>query len=376
MKIIIGADVVPTKSNIDLFSKGDGSALIGKDLMSLIQASDFTVANLEVPLTDKESPIHKCGPCLIAPVSTINGYKKVGIDILTLANNHILDQGEEGLKSTISVLDKNDIQHIGAGGNLAEACKPYIFECKGKKIGIYTCTEHEFSIATENSAGANPFDPLESFDHVLELKKQCDYVIVLYHGGKEHYRYPTPNLQKVCRKFVDKGADLVVCQHSHCIGCEEKWKSGLIVYGQGNFIFDYSSSEYWQTSMLIEINDDFTISYIPIVKKQETVAMASEEQAKTIMEDFYARSKQILIPGEINKLFDAYSESMKNMYLARMTGKDSFVFRVCNKLTGHRLSKGAFDRRYSKDALKALQNSIECESHREIFLRVIEQCLL
>ena len=81
---------------------------------------------------------------------------------------------------------------------------------EGKKIGIYACVEHEFTVATEKESGANPIDLLETPDHIVELKKQCDYVIVLYHGGKEQYRYPSPNLQKTCRKLVEKGADLVV----------------------------------------------------------------------------------------------------------------------------------------------------------------------
>src|SRR5699024_1436352 len=101
--------------------------------------------------------------------------------------------------------------------------------------------------------GANPFDPLESFDHIQELKSKCDYVIVLYHGGKERYRYPSPYLQKVCRKFAQKGADLIVCQHSHCIGAYEEFEGSTIIYGQGNFIFNTLNNEFWNTSLLIKV---------------------------------------------------------------------------------------------------------------------------
>ena len=157
----------------------------------------------------------------------------------------------------MNVLRKNGIAFAGAGSNLSDASKSYVVEIDGKKIGIYCCTEHEFSIATLTSAGANPFNPLESLDHIQDLKAQTDHVIVLYHGGKEHYRYPSPHLQKVCRKCIEKGADLVVCQHTHCIGCEEKYLNGTIVYGQGNFLFDYTESEYWQTGLLISLNSNF-----------------------------------------------------------------------------------------------------------------------
>lgn len=226
MNILIGADLVPTRSNIDLFASGDTQTLLGEELNNILQNADYRIFNLEVPLTDQEQPIPKCGPHLVAPTKCVAGYKAMHVDLLTLANNHILDQEQQGLLSTCSVLDVAGIAYTGVGQTPDEAAKPYIFECDGKQIGVYACAEHEFSIVTEHSAGANPIDLLETPDHVAALKEQCDYVIVLYHGGKEHYRYPSPNLQKVCRKLVEKGADLVVCQHSHCIGCEEKIPGG------------------------------------------------------------------------------------------------------------------------------------------------------
>ena len=233
MDIIIAGDLVPTKSNIELFNNADLKTLLGEELLSVWNSSDIRIFNLEVPLSDTEDPIDKWGPHLIAPISTIKGIKALRPSLVTLANNHILDQGVQGLKSTEKVLQDHDIPFIGTGENVVEASKPYIIKQDGIRIGVYACTEHEFSISTENSPGANPFDPLESLDHIQNLKLECDYVIVLYHGGKEYYRYPSPYLQKVCRKMVEKGADLVVCQHSHCIGSFEKYGGSTIVYGQG-----------------------------------------------------------------------------------------------------------------------------------------------
>ncbi len=244
MRILIGADLVPTQSNTDLFATGDAQALVGDELYQLLCNADYRIFNLEVPLTDREKPIPKCGPNLIAPTKCVAGYKAMQVDLLTLANNHILDQDQQGLESTCAVLDAAGIAYTGVGQTLEEAAEPYIFECDGKRIGVYACAEHEFSIVTDSTPGANPIDLLESPDHVAALKAQCDFVIVLYHGGKEHYRYPSPMLQKVCRKLVEKGANLVICQHSHCIGCEEKYQGGTIVYGQGNFLFDHSESEF------------------------------------------------------------------------------------------------------------------------------------
>ena len=373
MSIIIGADLVPTKRNQELFNNGEVNQLIGEELVKVLLETDYRIFNLEVPLTDIETPISKCGPNLIAPTSTIKGYKAIGVDILTLANNHILDQGVQGLESTCKLLEENSIAYLGVGKTPNEAAKPYILKCNGKNIGIYACVEHEFSIVSDTSCGANPYDPLESFDHVAELKELCDYVIVLYHGGKEHYRYPSPNLQKTCHKFVEKGADLIICQHTHCIGCEEKYKDGTIVYGQGNFLFDSSESEFWQTSLLVQISDGFKISYIPLVKCDNTVRLADEKKAKEILDGFNKRSEEIKIPGLIQKKYSEFAKSMLRNYLQNISGSKNIFFRVINKLTRYKLSAWITKRKYNKITLLALQNYFDCEAHRELILEGIKE---
>ena len=92
MNIIIGADLVPTKSNIELFEKGDIDTLIGSELKDIIYNADYRIFNLEVPLVNETSPIKKCGPNLIAPTKCVSAYRAMEIDMLTLANNHILDR--------------------------------------------------------------------------------------------------------------------------------------------------------------------------------------------------------------------------------------------------------------------------------------------
>lgn len=368
MNILIGADLVPTKSNISLFESGNAEKLLGKDLAECLNSADYRIFNLEVPLADQEQPIPKCGPNLIAPTGCIAGYQAMGVDLLTLANNHILDQDQQGLESTVKTLSQAGIAYTGVGSTPEEAAKPYLFICDGKRIGVYACAEHEFSIVTDHSAGANPIDLLESPDHVAELKEQCDYVIVLYHGGKEHYRYPSPNLQKVCRKLVEKGADLVVCQHSHCIGCEEKYLHGTIVYGQGNFLFDDDDSEFWQTGMLVAINDDFCISYIPLVKAENGVRKAQGKQAQTILNDFKSRSEQCRDQRFVTSAYIAFADKMFNNYLAVFTTlNENLIFRIINKFSHGKWLAG-LKNRFSDRLYLAMLNYVECEAHRELLI--------
>ena len=368
MNILIGADIVPTSSNIDFFISGNAQSLLGDELNKIILDSDFRIFNLEAPLTDLEKPIPKCGPNLIAPTKCVAGYKAMQIDLLTLANNHILDQDQQGLESTCKVLAAAGIAYTGVGQTPEEAAKPYIYECDGRKIGVYACTEHEFSIVTKHSSGANPIDLLESPDHISVLKAKCDYVIVLYHGGKEHYRYPSPNLQRTCRKLVEKGADLVVCQHSHCIGCEEKYLGGTIVYGQGNFIFDMSEADEWQTSLLIKVVDG-VVSYIPIKKHKEKIRIANSIEGAEILDDFRKRSEEIKDAQLIEDKYKDFVSKKLYEYLWVLSGaNNSKILRARNKISGYRFYRLFLERKYSAYNFLSMLNYFECEAHREVII--------
>ncbi|MEC1760391.1 CapA family protein [Schinkia azotoformans] len=370
MRLIIGGDLVPTHSNIELFSNGEVNTLLGKELLSLWKSTDIRILNLEVPLTDKEDPIPKSGPNLIAPTSTVKGIKALDPSLLSLANNHILDQGVQGLKSTERVLSEYEIPFVGVGDTLCTANKPYILEQSGLKIGVYACAEYEFTIATQDEPGANPFDPLESLDHIVKLKETCDYVVVLYHGGKEHYRYPSPYLQKVCRKMAQKGADLIVCQHSHCIGCYEEYKGATIVYGQGNFIFDRSKSEFWQTSLLVKVTfeNEIGLEYIPIVKKENTIQLATGKVAENILFAFQQRSKDIVSEEFVSQQYQQFAEENYLLYVRHFAGFGKWLSRLDRYIFKDMLAK----RKYNKKQLLAIQNFIECEAHRELVIAGIK----
>lgn len=370
MSILIGADLVPTESNYDLFEKGDAKALVGEELLEVLESASYRIFNLETPLADKKAPIKKCGPVLVAPARTVEGYKALGVNLLTLSNNHIMDQDNGGLFSTIDTLSKANIACVGAGKNVKEAQKPFVFDFSGKKVGVYACAEHEFSIADEKTPGANPFDAFESLDHVVELKKQCDFVVVLYHGGKEHYRYPSPYLQKVCRKIAEKGADLVVCQHSHCVGCYESFNDSTIVYGQGNFLFDMQDNEYWNTAVLVGVDESFDIFYIPVEKDGNSVKLSTGENADKILNDFKNRSDEIKTAGLLENKYREFAEKMQDNYLLAFsaTNRYGFIFRLLNKLTGGKYQNRLMNKKYTETKRLVIQNFIECEAHRELLL--------
>lgn len=281
--IIIGGDFLPTEVNTELFIKGRIDTLFGDGIIDLFRKHAWSVVNLEGPLTEQTTPITKSGPLLKASRQTVKAMKHLGIKSCSLANNHIMDYGNSGLFDTIKLLKDNEIEVLGAGINRRLAQEPMVVHIANKKIGFYSCCDYEFSGAGTSSPGANLFDPLETTDNVQKIKQEnrLDYLVVLYHGGKEYYRYPSPNLQKICRKLVEKGADLVLCQHSHCIGCKEDYMGGEICYGQGNFLLSKYDNEFVSTGLLVSIDlSEKKANFIPVVKTTKGVEIAAGDQKK------------------------------------------------------------------------------------------------
>lgn len=310
IKLMIGGDLVPTDSNREIFIERDVGRLIGGKLALVWNAADYRIVNLEAPLLDEGVPIKKSGPCLKAALKTVRGLQALNINVVSMANNHIMDYGEEGLKSTESALDDAGILRIGTGKNKKDANRGLIQEINGFKVGIYACSEHEFSAAGISSPGANAIG-VDTSIRISEIKNECDYLIVLFHGGKEHYPFPTPMQQDRCRSFVDAGADFVVCQHSHCVGCEETYKEKKIVYGQGNYIFDYKDDECWKNGLILEVclkRLDGSIipeyMYYPICKEEECIRLAEEELAEHIMNAYEKRSSLCSDSNSVYSLFE------------------------------------------------------------------------
>ena len=369
MKIIILGDVGASSSNCQAFCSGEAD-LFSLEIQKMCAEADIVILNLEKPLTDVITPLGKCPPDYSAPTETINGIKLLHPTAVTLANNHIMDQQEQGLHSTIDLLDKNGIQYVGAGDNSGGAKRPLIIEKAGYRIGVYACCEKEFSFATDDSAGANVFDPLDSLDEISSLKQDFDYLIILHHGGMQGYPYPTPYQQKVCRKMCDKGADLVICQHSHIIGCEEKYRNGTIVYGQGNFLLDDVPEESWQSGIIVEVTitqNNASIGYIPIqTKNHKTIVHPDCDRIEAA---FTERSQEIVNPDVVVRKFSELSEKKLSPYLMKLSGKADLIQRVFGRIgIAKRYSKF-----YSKSAGYIILDYLYCDTHRESIEYGLEQ---
>ena len=205
MKILIGGDFVPQKRVADYFSRGDFEPILGQ-LKSVTSSADLTIVNLEAPIVESPQcePISKVGPHLKTGPCVIAALQYAGIDIVTLANNHIRDFGDWGVSDTLFNLSRSRIGNVGAGLDIAESKSLFYKQTGGGLVAIINCCEHEFSIAGKARAGANPLNPIELYYTIKDAKRNADYVIVIIHGGIELFKYPTPRMQKEYRFFVQQ----------------------------------------------------------------------------------------------------------------------------------------------------------------------------
>ena len=366
VKISILGDVCPTNDYREYWDNGTAFDVIGEK----IGGSDLAIVNLECPATKFCKPITKCGPCLRAEPSDVALLKKAGFNLISLANNHIKDFQEQGVLDTINQCKINDVKYVGAGENSEEARKAQFFDVKGKRIGIISFAEKEFNTATETEAGANLFDVYESPEYVVECKKQCDFLIVLYHGGIEHYVYPSSLLQKKCRLLVRCGADVVLCQHSHCIGTFEDYQDGYILYGQGNGVYGYRANDNkWNEGLLIqiELNEKTKITPVLLSATQNGLEIADETSSEKRLKIFNEQSQKLQDKEFLKFEWQKFCEKNGALNRPLFYGKNRIYIKL-NRLTKNKL----FGFSAKKNREMTTMNLIRCDAWREVMVTLLE----
>lgn len=374
-KIAIVGDFSPVGGASAAFAGGDGDWFFGS-IGSEWSNADYRILNLECPLVEANTPIVKAGPCLSCYSETAGAFSDVSL--VGLANNHILDHGEIGLNHTLSLLDQAGVPHLGAGANLSEAGQPHIAKIGDVSVGFLAWSHHEFCIATESSAGAFPIDLTLGLKLVEELRESCDFVILFYHGGVEHFPYPTPEQRKTCQFLAERGVDLIVCQHSHIIGACEVVGDSTILYGQGNYCFDLKGKEsltHWNQGLLLDVDLEagkpLQVEFVPIVQDTNNgmgPRLADPETAAAILEKQKCLSKALSDPSDFEKLWNVYTEKQANHFLygllpvGRYIRKALKVFGLMPIIWGQ------------KGVLRVL-NRIECEAHSDVIVAGLKSIL-
>jgi len=358
VRLLIGGDLCPVNRYEALFQHGGPEEILGP-FLAHAQAADLFVANLECPLIDQSSPILKTGPVLGAASGCAFGLKAIGLHAVGLSNNHIMDHGVQGLATTLQACAGAGVQSFGAGPDVTAARRILVQEVKGLRIGLLAMAEREWSIATPAQPGANPLDLIEFVRQMKEHRRNLDFLVVLLHAGSEGYELPSPRLRKVCQFLVEEGANVVACQHSHCVGSYETYLQQLIVYGQGNFIFDYAShGSKGREGIFInlEIQPDGRTAFDLVPFTQETAraglaAMAPDQEAQ-FRAGLERRSLALAEAGQVEAAWEAYCRTRKLSLLDEVLDHG----RVMRRLNRNGAVLGWRGRPYFKNLLSIVQN--------------------
>ncbi|MDA9761979.1 CapA family protein [Desulfobacterales bacterium] len=375
INLIIGGDICPRGRNLPWFKNGHAEHIFN-DLLSDFYEADLSIINLECPLIDRETPINKAGSVLGVETECINTLKNAKIDIVNLANNHILDHGKTGIKSTLKACEEAGISTVGAGENLGAAKKILIKRVGDTRVAIIGICQHENSIATDYSYGANPFDIVNLVRTTLKEKSEYDYLIILVHAGNEHYPYPSPQLKDKCKFMIEMGANAVIVQHTHCPGCWEKHQNGYIVYGQGNLIFDHEKapkSFYEGFLVKLLISQDLTskMEIIPYLQSKPEIGAnkMSNTKKKQFLELLQHRSNAIKNDKFLIEQWFKFCKIKKYSYMNRVLTYN----KILTKLNRNGL---LYKYCYGKRELNRLQNIILCEAHREVLETLFENKII
>lgn len=372
VRILIAGDLYPGGIN-ESYLMDKKETNIWNDFLLETSDHDFNIVNLECPLTTTYDPIEKQGINLFAKPDVINGIVSGGFNVLSLANNHIMDMGAEGLFDTIKICEQNDILYTGVGKNINEAEKPLLLNQGDFSIAIIAIAEHEFSIASRSQPGVNPFDARKNNAQIQKVNESSDFTLVIFHGGNEFYPYPSPDFQLSCRFLIDSGADAVICHHTHVASGFEIYKNKPIFYGLGNLLFNYEGFRQdncyqgYAASLSISKRMINQFRIIPTVQARNLpgINIMHGCEKEKFRKELISKSKSVIDSEEIeNRWFD-FCNSLRITYLSRLFS--------LNRLERKLFAEGfpVFWRINRKNLIR-IKNQIHCESHRTVLLTCID----
>lgn len=275
--------------------------LLGAGLHERITHADVAIANLEAPLPVEADPIPKSGPALATDPDSIDRLDAAGFDLLTLANNHMMDYGATGLRATKTACDASSLKTAGAGDSLSSALEPARVDSHDVEVTVVNVCEREYGVASRTESGTAPADHRGAVTAIRDAADSADVVLVVSHGGVEYIPLPPPTRRERLREFVDAGADLVIGHHPHVAQGWEVYGDVPIFPSLGNFAFDRQADhENTSRGLLLEIRfEGSTVTKIDPVPTilDDTVHELPPDEADRFRE-YLAQASAILADDE------------------------------------------------------------------------------
>ena len=281
----------------------------------------LVLANLEGPIcTDVLPRSNKVGVCLHSNVEKLRSW---GVErfAFSLANNHMMDFGEEGLRQTKAALTSLGIPFAGAGDNEEDARKPMVLEENGKRIAVFSCCERQFGMATVDSAGCAE-KGVWLYNAIREVKKsgQADFVIVSCHAASEYTPWVCPALRDFYHSLIDAGADCIHGHHAHIPQGYEEYNGCPVFYGLGNFVMVEEEAggdarQLWSQVAVVSFDREIRWSVRPIdLTFRDDSIMPVFSSAKKLLEHNGYLQHANLPFADAHHLVGCWQESSVRMY--------------------------------------------------------------
>lgn len=242
------------------------------------------------------------------PTSRQYILNKMGVDVVTLANNHTMDYGVEGLIDTMNSLKSRNIAYVGAGNNLKEAKSAYIKEINGKKIAVLATNRVVPRVdwyAYDNKPGQmTSYESTDRFgmlkEEIARLKniEKCDIVVVLPHFGENNQPVVQEYQRVVARGYVDAGADIIIGCHTHTLQGAEIYKGKYIFYGISNFLFENYRVDSAVVQAALDENNNLKVKLVPCISQNYKTFDVTGNEAKRIFLEIEALSSNIKIEDD------------------------------------------------------------------------------
>lgn len=362
-KIIIAGDYCPYARVTKVIEAEDYKSIFD-NVIKYTSKADYSVVNLEVPITDNNAtPIKKCGPNLQTTSKALKAIKYAGFNLMTLANNHIYDFGDNGINKTLEECALENLDVVGAGKNLDEASRIFYKDIADCSFAFINCCEHEFTIATATNGGANPLNLVRQYRDIIEAKKKADRVIVIIHGGHEHYQLPSPRMKETYRFFIDAGADVVVNHHQHCYSGYEIYNDRPIFYGLGNFCFDWDNKRNipWNEGYMLQLDinkEALEYKLIPYIQGDEDSGIVPMTNLTTFENNIKRLNHIIANDNLLEEEYEKYLKSSKRFF-------DYCLEPYRNRFMVKLFYRNLIPNIFPSSKIPLIENMIVCESHRD-----------
>lgn len=248
------------------------AGILSEPTIAELRSADILLVNSEFTFSERGTPIPKKMYTFRAHPSRVSIYHEMGVDLVSLANNHAFDYGEDAFYDTLDTLKQADIPYMGGGKNLDEAMRPVYFLANGRKIAFVAATRAEKNILTPEAGKDTPgvlrtYNTKRFLEVIRQAREKSDIVIAYVHWGREGSHSLEKEQIKQGREFIDAGADIVVGAHAHVLQGVEFYKGKPLVYNLGNFIFNAKTMDTGILKIHLDQNGGLSYEFVPAVQK-------------------------------------------------------------------------------------------------------------